>query len=266
VPLGRVALWVASLGGFALLARSLLVGPVPWWAAVIALFGYATLVMVGALVPQLEMFADVLWRGLPGSRGAALTFDDGPDPNTTPRVLRALEAANARATFFVIGEKAERHPDLLRDIAGAGHLLAVHGFHHDRLYAFKSPAAIARDIRAACDAVERVTGKRPRWFRPPIGQVSPRVAAGARRAGVEIVGWSVRALDGISTRSAEAAALRIIRRLRPGAIALLHDASEKGGHCPAALDALPSILAAAEERGLALLTIDELVGSVSVAD
>src|SRR5690606_17793523 len=126
----------------------------------------------------------------------ALTFDDGPDPRTTPRILDLLERRGQRATFFVIGQKAEAHPELLRRIHAGGHLLALHGYIHRWFYAFLTPTTVQQDIQRTQDAVEAATGTRPVLFRPPVGQASPRTVAGARRAGVAIVGWSTRTGDG----------------------------------------------------------------------
>lgn len=169
MPPARIGLWVLSIGGLALAVRAVLMGPIPLWVALSALAGYVAYCVVGALVPRLEMFADVVWRGDATSGGVALTFDDGPSPLTTPRVLELLARADARATFFVLGEKAARHPAVLKALIDGGHTVGVHGYAHDRLYAFKSPRAVEEDIRRACDAVTRETGRRVRWFRPPRG-------------------------------------------------------------------------------------------------
>jgi peptidoglycan-N-acetylglucosamine deacetylase len=264
VSVGRALLWVASLGGLALLGRSVFVAPVPLWVSVAALVGYVALATVGVFFPSLEMYGDVLSRGVSEARLLALTFDDGPDPETTPRVLETLAARGARATFFVIGEKAERCPEIVEAIVRSGHTLGVHGYRHDRLYAFKGPGAVASDVRRACDVVQRITGERPRWFRPPIGLVSPRTAVGARRAGVELVGWTVRGFDGVSRRDSGRVLRRVARHLEPGAIVMLHDAAERADHVPASLEILPQILDAAAERGLALVTLDELVAEEDV--
>src|SRR5580765_3042578 len=117
---GSVLLWVATLGAIALCVSSLVLGPVPPEVAWTAFALYVTIAVTGVLVPQLEMFGDVVRRGNDASNRVALTFDDGPHPATTSRVLAALEAAGAKATFFVLGAKAERHPDILRAIANAG--------------------------------------------------------------------------------------------------------------------------------------------------
>jgi peptidoglycan/xylan/chitin deacetylase (PgdA/CDA1 family) len=104
VPPARIALWVLSIGGLALATRSVLLHPVPLWIALLALVGYLVFCLCGVLVPRLEMFGDVTWRGDVKSGGVALTFDDGPNPVTTPRILTLLAEANACATFFVLGE------------------------------------------------------------------------------------------------------------------------------------------------------------------
>jgi peptidoglycan/xylan/chitin deacetylase (PgdA/CDA1 family) len=260
VPPGRIALWVASIGGLALAARSMVMAPVPLPVAVSALGLYVGLVLVGVLVPQLEMFGDVVFRGDPASGGVALTFDDGPHPVTTRRVLELLRATNATATFFVIGSKVDAHPDVVREIVEHGHSLGVHGYEHDWLYALKPPAVVAADIERAIGAVERAVGLRPVWFRPPLGHVSPRTAAGARRAGVELVGWSARGLDGLARANPKAVAARLAKGLRGGAIVLLHDAAERDDFSPASIAALPLVLDAISARGLRVLPLGVVMG------
>ncbi|HVW24797.1 MAG TPA: polysaccharide deacetylase family protein [Polyangiaceae bacterium] len=259
MPLSRIVLWVASIGAIALAVRSIVDSPVPPLVAWLAFAVYVGIAITGVLVPQLEMFGEVISRGPPDARSVALTFDDGPSPVTTPRVLEALAVAGARATFFVLGAKAEAHPDVLREIVAAGHELGVHGYQHHHLYALLTPDTVARDIQRARDVVERETGIVAKWFRPPVGQVSPRTAAGARRAGVPIVAWSVRGLDGLRARTPEQVVSRVTPGLVPGAIVLLHDAAEDEDFEPAGIAALPRLLASTKEKGLATVTLDELL-------
>jgi peptidoglycan-N-acetylglucosamine deacetylase len=260
VPAGRVALWVTSAVAIALCVRSIVLGPVPLPLALGALGLYLGFVLVGVLVPQLEIFGDAISRGDPTTHAVALTFDDGPHPETTPRVLALLAQAGVKATFFVVGEKVERHPDVARAIARAGHTFGAHGHRHRRLYAFLSPTAVARDIDATVQAVERATGVRPRWFRPPVGQVSPRTAAGAKRAGLEIVVWSVRGLDGLAATDPDRVVTRVERGLAPGAIILLHDAAERDDFIPASVHALPRVLECVARKGLRVVPLGELLG------
>lgn len=260
MPLSRVVLWIASVACLALAARSVFIGPVPMPIAVIAALLYLGLVVAGVLLPQLGMFGDVIWQGDGEGREIALTFDDGPHPETTPRILEVLAREGMTATFFVLGNKVEAHPDVVRDIVRAGHGVGVHGYHHYRLYSLLPPRAVEEDIKKAQEAVERAAGVRPRLFRPPVGQVSPRTADGARRAGVEIVVWSVRGFDGLKNADPERIALRVERGLRPGAIVLLHDAAERDDHVPASLEALPKIIAAIRERQLDVVPLAALIG------
>ena len=250
MPIARVILWVASIGGLALLARSLIIGPVPLWLAATAMTAYATYATLGVLFPHLEMYGDVVWKLEPGQKVVALTFDDGPHPVTTRAILETLARGSHKATFFVVGHKVDRHPEVVREIVEAGHGVAIHGYEHERLYAFKPPTRVLADIRRCQEALERACGKRPVLFRPPIGHVSSRTAVGARRAGVSIVGWTVRGYDGSSQASAERVRARVLAGLADGAIILLHDTAERDEFEPASLAALPGIIEALDARGL----------------
>jgi peptidoglycan-N-acetylglucosamine deacetylase len=265
VSWGKAILWCATLAALGLALKSIYGDPPPIAYAVGALVLYLGILVVLVLFPQLEAFGDYLWR-VPAAKGlVALTFDDGPDPKTTPRVLDILAQRKQLATFFVLGWKVDAYPDLVRRIHASGHQLALHGYHHDRLYSFKTPRAVQQDIERCQDAVERAAGVRPVLFRPPIGQASPRTFAGARRAGVELVGWSVRSGDGLRWMTSEAVAARVIPRLEGGAIVLLHDAPEHGTHVddrePASLAALPPILDALAGARLRSGTVEQLIGA-----
>lgn len=243
---------VASLGGPVL--------SVPTLVALLVL--YLGLLFVGALVPGWEMYGSVLSRGPRDRPWVALTFDDGPDPATTPRVLEALEAHRARATFFVIGEKAALYPELIRRMVAEGHSLGLHGFSHYRGYAFLTPRDVLEDIERSRNIVAGICGMRPLWFRPPIAQASPRTFAGVRLAQAEYVGYSVRPRDGRVSRTAGEVFEHVRSGLEPGAIVLLHDAWEKPGHsaeAPAGVRALPEILQELKRRGLRAVTLDELI-------
>src|SRR5690606_19218783 len=128
-------------------------------------------------------YADLITELPRGGRRVALTFDDGPHPETTRVVLRLLEARSAKATFFVVGRKAERYPEVVREIVAAGHALGLHGYRHDRLYSLRSIRYVLDDIARSQDAIERVCGERPLLFRPPIGFVSHLTAIAVEKAG-----------------------------------------------------------------------------------
>jgi len=222
----------------------------------LAWFAVAT---VGVVFPGLEMYGPIVQRGPAGRRSVALTFDDGPHPVTTRRILAALAGTRHRATFFVLGVKARRHPDVLREIQAAGHTIGVHGDEHDRLHSFRMPWRVYGDLVRAAKAVEDATGVRPHLFRPPLGHTSVNAAPGVRRAGLTVVGWSVRGLDGMRTQTPEAVVTRVERELSDGAIVMLHDASERDDYEPASIRALPELLRLLDERGWTSVGVDTLL-------
>ncbi len=256
----RVSL-LASTTGLGALALHAAVRGEPGLAAIGALsLGWFALVTTGVLFPWLEMYARVVSRGPAGSARVALTFDDGPHPVTTRRVLEVLAPTRHRATFFVLGEKARRHPDVVREIHAGGHTLGIHGDFHDRLHSFRMPWTVRDEIVRAADAVEAATGARPRFFRPPLGHTSVTTVRGVRRAGVTLIGWSTRGFDGIRGRSLEAVVKRVRRTLVDGAIVMLHDAAEHDDYEPASVRALPQLVAQLDERGLTSVGLDALLG------
>ncbi len=250
MPPARVLLWFLSFASLGLAVRAFTVEPPPIWVTTALLLLLATWATLGALFPGLRIYADLITRLPVGKRRVALTFDDGPHPETTREVLRLLESRGAKATFFVVGRKAERYPDVLREIVAAGHAVGLHGYRHDRLYSLRSSRYVVEDIARSQDAIERVCGQRPALFRPPIGFVSHLTAIAVERAGVTLAGWSVRALDGVRGATAARVAARVLPRIEDGAIVMLHDAAEREDYSPVSLEVLPAVLERVAELGL----------------
>lgn len=210
----------------------------------------------GALHPRAQLFGRVRSRLDPGRAGVALTFDDGPHPEWTPRVLDVLAAAGATATFFVVGCQVRRHPLLVRRIVAEGHALGLHSDRHQWWLALRPRAGAAADLAACAAAVQDAGGGATRWFRPPIGWKSPALLAAARDLGLETVAWSARGLDTVERDPARIAG-RLLRGIAPGAILLLHDGWEPGWRAERAptLAALALLLAGLRERGLATVSL-----------
>ncbi|MFH8336753.1 polysaccharide deacetylase family protein [Streptomyces sp. AM6-12] len=188
----------------------------------------------------------------------ALTFDDGPDPVATPRFLDALDALGVRATFFVLGESAVRHPALVAEAARRGHELAVHGWSHDRPWRpalAGERAGVARTARAVHD----LTGRRPRWYRPPYGILTSSRWLAARRAGLRPVLWSAWGKDWRADATAESVRALVTAQLRGGGTILLHDSDRQSapGCWRSALDALPGIVRDCREAGLTVGPLGE---------
>jgi peptidoglycan/xylan/chitin deacetylase (PgdA/CDA1 family) len=249
MPPARVVLYLATVAVLVMSFRAVLVGPPPLELSAPAMAAYFALVLGGVFVLRWRVFVDAVVRGPKGARGVALTFDDGPHPKWTPRVLATLAKHDAKATFFLVGRKAEEHPDVVRAILDAGHAVGLHSYAHDRLFALRRERRVRADLERGIAALEKLTGTRPTLFRPPVGHTNPVIARVADRLDLTVVGWCAAGRDGVASANVEDVVSRVRRELRDGAIVLLHDAPEKGDREPAAVKALPLILdALAAER------------------
>ncbi|MGH2927784.1 MAG: polysaccharide deacetylase family protein, partial [Solirubrobacteraceae bacterium] len=175
-----------------------------------------------------------------------------------PQVLDALDQLGVRATFFVLGERARRRPDLVSDIAARGHELASHGDEHEH-HLLRSPGWVLGDIERARATLAEL-GHPPRWYRPTYGQASGATLVLARAMGLETVLWSAWGREWTTSEPQDVAA-RITRRLGPGAVVLFHDSDRFGptGMCRAVLGALPLVATELQRRRLSAVTMDELV-------
>jgi peptidoglycan/xylan/chitin deacetylase (PgdA/CDA1 family) len=166
-------------------------------------------------------------RVLTDDRVFAITYDDGPEPSQTPAVLDVLAESGAKATFFVLSERAEAHPEIIERMVREGHEVALHGIDHTRLTEVSGREAIRR-IRAAKQRIESVTDRPVRFYRPTYGAIKLSAFVGARLLGMEIMIWSAWARDWIDAPAVEVAG-RAVGALHPGAILLLHDTTDDEG-------------------------------------
>jgi peptidoglycan/xylan/chitin deacetylase (PgdA/CDA1 family) len=243
----------AAVGTLALAPRA--------WPGVVGAIASDHLTVVGAgLLPRCDWLGPVLVR-LPGQaearREIALTFDDGPDPATTPRVLDLLEARGARSSFFCIGRRVREHPELAAEIVRRGHAVENHSYRHSAGFWFLSPASLRDEIGRGQEAIARATGRVPRLFRAPAGIRSPLLEPALAQAGLHLVAWTRRGFDTI-TGDAERVLRRLLRGLAPGDILLLHDRS--GRRTPAGsqvvLEVLPRLLDAIDAARLKPVAVD----------
>jgi peptidoglycan/xylan/chitin deacetylase (PgdA/CDA1 family) len=196
------------------------------------------------------------WEEMPALErvpaGVALTFDDGPDPDATPAVLDALDAAGVKATFFVVGEQLMKHHALAREALARGHELGLHGFEHIR-YDLLPGGMAGDDVARGIGTFEAAVGRRPRFFRPPYGLFNEPSYRACSDLGLEPVYWSAWGLDWEAT-PAERIADLVSRDLKDGAIVLLHDSARYAPRESAAAtaEAIPAIVARAAELGLKL--------------
>jgi peptidoglycan-N-acetylglucosamine deacetylase len=200
------------------------------------------------------------WTRLPAAATArneiALTIDDGPDPVVTPQVLDMLDRYAARATFFCIGEQAERYPDLCREIVRRGHAVENHSQHHRHHFSLLGTRGMTRELQEAQDTLSTITGQRPLFFRAPAGLRNPFLDPALTRFGLTLASWSARGFD---TRIGDARRVKdkLLRGLQPGAILLLHDGNAARTACGSAviLEVLPTLLESAAAGQLRPVTL-----------
>ncbi len=213
-----------SLGeklGMAAVAAAMLLALVSPVLAMVPLAAFLLLCLLAPFVPGFSFFLPVISHGRPESGGVALTFDDGPDPDSTPVLLDLLARHRLKATFFVVAERAARHPGLVRRIVAEGHTVGNHSLRHDNLLMLRRQKTLAGDIRAA-QAILAGLGVRPLVFRPPVGITNPRLGRILAREGLVAVNYSCRAFDR-GNRNIHDLARKILRNLKPGDIIMLHD-------------------------------------------
>ncbi len=252
---------VASAGLHAVGAAALAFAPSSWPAVALGLVANHAVLAGAGLLPRSALLGPNLTRlsaAAARRREIALTFDDGPDPEVTPRVLDLLDAAGARATFFCVGTRAARHAGLVRGIVARGHAVENHTERHSTAFGWYGPSRLRAEIGAAQRTLAGLTGRMPRYFRAPFGMRSPLLDPALAHLGLRLVSWTRRGYD-----TTDADATRVLARLAGGLAAgdilVLHDGVATGRRParPTALDVLPGLLARARDAGLHAVTLRE---------
>jgi peptidoglycan/xylan/chitin deacetylase (PgdA/CDA1 family) len=224
----------------------------PAWPWALGVIGANQLVLFcAALSPRGRLLGPNLVR-LPASaarrREISLTFDDGPDPDVTPRVLDLLDRYQAKASFFCIGENVAAQPELVKEIVRRGHSVENHSYRHHRAFAFFGISRLKREVDSAQSAVASITGRTPVFFRAPAGFRSPFLDSVLAPRGLRYVSWTRRGFDAVSTDPQ-----RILKRLTTGLAAgdvlLMHDSA------PVVLAVLPPLLEQLSARGLKAVSL-----------
>ncbi len=238
---------------------AVIVEPGQWrWALGAVLANHALLTLLG-LWPRSHWLGPN-WTRLPAAAMArneiALTIDDGPDPAVTPQVLDMLNRYAIHATFFCVGEKAARYPDLCRDIVRRGHSVENHSQHHRHHFALLGHSGFTRELQSAQDTLTTITGQRPLFFRAPAGLRNPFLDPVLTRLGLRLASWSARGFD-TRINDVERVKNKLLRGLRAGAILLVHDgnAARTSDGVPVILAVLPAVVAAAAAANLRFVTL-----------
>ncbi|QSX78956.1 polysaccharide deacetylase family protein [Agrilutibacter solisilvae] len=225
-PPRRPHAWIGAL-----LLSQLLVVAVFWrwgWAwGLPVMFASHAVFWWGTLKPGSRLFSPVLTRLPTTQRQVWLTIDDGPSDDT-PAILDLLDRHRARATFFVVGDRAAARPELLREIVRRGHGVGNHSASHPQAWFWAlGPGRMREEITRTQATIRAITGTTPRWFRAVVGMANPFVSAPLRAHGLARVAWTARGFDALAADVTRVVA-RIERDLRPGAIVLLHEGARHG--------------------------------------
>ena len=180
----------------------------------------------------------------------ALTFDDGPGEMTLP-MLDVLKKYNAPATFFCIGKNIEQHPEILQQVVAAGHTIGNHSYSHAPLFDFYRKRRLIDELRKTDALIERITGKKTAYFRPPYGVTNPSIRRALAVTKHRVIGWNIRSMDGISKNEAYIFN-RIKSRVSPGSILLLHDTR------PHTVPILEQLMVFLQEQQYTVVTVDQL--------
>ena len=237
-------------------AAALLARPRAWpWALGALAVNHIALAAAG-LWPRSQLLGPN-WTRLPGGgTGVAITIDDGPEPDVTPRVLAQLQEYRACATFFCVGERVLRFPDLAQEIVHSGHIIENHSQRHRHNFSLLGPGAMNAEVSQAQESIHRVTGSSPRFFRAPAGLRNPFLDPVLVRLKLQLASWTRRGFDTVNG-DPDVVFRRLTNPLRPGDILLLHDghaARSRSGR-PVILEVLPRLLDALNSAGLVPVTL-----------
>ncbi|MFX3632103.1 MAG: polysaccharide deacetylase family protein [Candidatus Pristimantibacillus sp.] len=198
-------------------------------------------------------------NGPRNKRQVALTFDDAPDPRFTPAILDVLAKYDVCATFFIVGNRAVKHPELVRRINREGHTIGNHSYNHE-VMSLLSNGDFHQQIARTDEIISRIIGYHPRFIRPPYGEMLPAQVAWTKKTGYIVVNWDVDSVDWRNNPSSNNILFNIKRNLQSGSIVLQHAGGGEGQDLSGTVQALPRLISLLRQKGYDLVTLPELLG------
>ena len=249
----------AQITGILLLSVAVIVFFInPLFAAAIALF-YIVLCIAACFFPQSSFYLPVISRGNTGKNFVALTFDDGPAEPTTRQILDLLDKYAVKATFFVSGVNALKHPEIIREIIARGHAIGNHSFHHNPLLMLGSYHYLYQEIFRTQEVLQKM-GVNTLVFRPPVGIISPKLPSVLNKLGMFCLNFSCRAFDA-GNRRVKNLGSRILKKVKADDIILLHDVpAHSQEHKTLLLPEIEKILKELDGKGLKVVPLSVLIG------
>lgn len=221
-----------------------------WFLVFSIVFIYLAVVVYGSSQIKANYFINSISRGK--TDAVTFTFDDGPDKELTPKILAILETEKIKATFFVIGKKAEQYPELLAEMSRQGHAVANHSYSHSNFIGFFSSRKLENDIKKCSEIIEKAIGNKPLYFRPPFGVTNPRYSIALKKTGLISIGWTIRSFD-TAVKNRKKLFERVTKSLTDGSIILFHDTQNS------TVEALPDIIKFYRQRNVKIVSLPELI-------
>jgi peptidoglycan-N-acetylglucosamine deacetylase len=213
---------------------------------------YVSVLFCGSYFIRMGFFMKSICSMKTSEKVIALSFDDGPAGKKTTRILDILKDNNVKAAFFCIGKNMPENEELLKRITNEGHIIGNHSNSHDRLFDLYSSKKMLNELELASQTCQDITGLYPRLFRPPYGVTNPNLKKAVMQGGFISIGWSIRSYDTVIGNE-ERLLTRILSRLKPGAILLLHDTSISTQKI------LPRLLKEIRNRGYKMIRLDKMI-------
>lgn len=190
----------------------------------ILLFVYSLILFYGSYFIQAGFYFKSICAAETTEKEVALSFDDGPATEHTPAILKILREKNIEATFFCIGNRIAGNEEMVKAVLEQGHIIGNHSFSHATWFDLFSSKKMRDDMKQMDDAFEKVTGKRPKFFRPPYGVTNPNLKKAVKEGDYISIGWNIRSLDTV-IKDEKKLFQKVAKAIRPGAIILFHDTS-----------------------------------------
>jgi len=256
---GTVYVSPAAITGFVAIALAVMLSFFSVYLAVFPLSVFVLLCAAAPFFPSISFFLPVNSHGNTGRPVVSLTFDDGPDPETTRHILQLLDRHATKSTFFVTGEKAARYGDLISEILSHGHDVGNHSYRHDPFLMLRCSEKLYTEIESTQALLKRF-GILPAAFRPPVGITNPRLAKALFQQGLYCVTFTCRAND-FGNRYIKGLSDRILNKVKPDDIILLHDVQpKKATDKEYFMREIDSTLSGLKSKGLQVVPLSELLG------
>jgi peptidoglycan/xylan/chitin deacetylase (PgdA/CDA1 family) len=234
-----------------------ILGITPWWLILLLVLVYVIWVIYGSITIHSNFFMDVVCS-VDKPRQIALTFDDGPDPVHTPRMLDLLDSRGLKGAFFLLGRNVTKYEILAKEIANRGHIVANHTDTHPIHWGLMSGKNLEKEVLDTGVKIKKATGLTPNFFRPPFGVINPRVVRMVSKLKLEVIGWDIRSRDGGPLNRNQI--YNLVRpQLESSSIILFHDTN------PETYFALERILDDCKNLGLEIVPLNQLIGKPAYA-